>query len=183
MKSRRARSSSSEEPQATSGLRPTYHASGGQIGGGAYVEFPSAADGSGPTLVERAANLHTPLASSNTVLVLCYKYSTAQAAFQMLMLEHMDALAHASALAISNIKFDKVVVWENGGAGNHGQSNTTQFLQSLARSMPPMLQVMKDVGGVEVPEYLARLTGDVPTPPAPPAAAEPQPNGHPAAKG
>ncbi|MCP6769241.1 hypothetical protein NL529_30780, partial [Klebsiella pneumoniae] len=40
---------------------------------------------------------------------------SAQAAFQMMMLEHMDALTAASAQAISNIKFDKVVVWENGG--------------------------------------------------------------------
>src|SRR3954470_3592976 len=100
---------------------------------------------------------------------------SAQAAFQMLMLEHMDALAQASAKAISNIKFDKVVVWENGGAGGHGESNTTQFLQSLARSMPPMLQVMKDVGGVEVPEFLAKLQPDA----APPVAkVEPTANGH-----
>src|SRR4051812_43483733 len=98
---------------------------------------------------------------------------SAQAAFQMLMLEHMDALAQASAQAISNIKFDKVVVWENGGAGSHGESNTTQFLQSLARSMPPMLQVMKDVGGVEVPEFLAKLQPDAPV-----AKVEPTANGH-----
>ncbi len=32
----------------------------------------------------------------------------------MLMLEHLDNLAEASAKAISNIKFDKIVVWENG---------------------------------------------------------------------
>jgi flotillin len=100
---------------------------------------------------------------------------SAQAAFQMLMLEHMDALAHASAQAISNIKFDKVVVWENGGHNGVGESNTTNFLQSLARSMPPMLQVMKDVGGVEVPEYLAKLQADA----APPVAkVEPTANGH-----
>ncbi len=36
-------------------------------------------------------------------------------AFQMLMLEHLDNLAAASSKAISNIKFDKIVVWENGG--------------------------------------------------------------------
>jgi flotillin len=86
---------------------------------------------------------------------------SAQAAFQMMMLEHMDALAQASATAISNIKFDKVVVWENGGAGANGASNTTNFLQSMARSMPPMLQVMRDIGGVEVPEFLAKLQADV----------------------
>ena len=99
---------------------------------------------------------------------------SAQAAFQMLMLEHMDALAKTSAEAISNIKFDKVVVWENGGNGSAGSSNTTNFLQSLARSMPPMLQVMRDVGGVEVPEFLAKLQGDTP----PVAKVEPTANGH-----
>ena len=85
---------------------------------------------------------------------------SAQAAFQLLMLEHMDALAEASAKAISNIKFDKVVVWEGGGT--NGTSNTAAFLKDMARMMPPMLQVMKDVGGVEMPDYLAKLTSDNP---------------------
>ncbi len=40
----------------------------------------------------------------------------AKEAFQLMMLEHLDTLAETSAKAISNIKFDKVVVWENGGA-------------------------------------------------------------------
>jgi flotillin len=98
---------------------------------------------------------------------------SSQAAFQLLMLEHMDHLAQASAQAISNIKFDKVVVWENGGHNGTGKSNTTEFLQSLARSMPPMLQVMKDVGGVEMPEFVAKMTPDVAT-----SKVEPTVNGH-----
>src|SRR5438552_4101224 len=77
-------------------------------------------------------------------------------AFQLLMLEHLDALAQTAAHAISNIKFDKVIVWENGS--QNGQSATTGFLQSFARTLPPMMQIMKDIGGVEVPEYLARFT-------------------------
>jgi flotillin len=41
--------------------------------------------------------------------------------------------------------------------------------------MPPMLQVMRDVGGVEVPEFLAKLQPDA----APPVAkVEPTANGH-----
>jgi len=80
----------------------------------------------------------------------------AQQAFQLLMLEHLDHLAETAAKAISNIKFDKVIVWENGG--QNGQSATTGFLQSFARTLPPMMQIMKDIGGVEVPEYLARLS-------------------------
>ena len=90
-----------------------------------------------------------------TIIEAC---GSAQAAFQLLMLEHMDALAEASAKAISNIKFDKIVVWE-GGNNQHG-SNTAAFLHDLAKMMPPMLQVMKEIGGVEVPEYLARLSGE-----------------------
>lgn len=81
----------------------------------------------------------------------------AQEAFQLMMLDHMEALAQTAAQAISNIKFDKVVVWENGGANGNGQSNTSHFLQSMAHTLPPVLQIMKDIGGVDVPEYFARL--------------------------
>ena len=81
----------------------------------------------------------------------------AQQAFQLMMLEHLDKLAETSAKAISNIKFDKVIVWENGGA--NGRSNTADFLHKMAGSLPPMLQVMRDIGGVEIPTSLASLAG------------------------
>ncbi|HLN32086.1 MAG TPA: SPFH domain-containing protein [Gemmataceae bacterium] len=84
-------------------------------------------------------------------------------AYQLLMLEHVDRLAETSAKAISNIKFDKVVVWENGGSNGTG-GNTSHFLQGLVRSMPPMMQVLKDIGGVEMPDYLARLKPETTTP-------------------
>jgi flotillin len=81
----------------------------------------------------------------------------AQQAFQLMMLEHLDTLAETSAKAISNIKFDKVVVWENGGA--NGRSNTADFLHKMAGTLPPMLHVMRDIGGIDVPDSLAQLTG------------------------
>jgi flotillin len=84
-------------------------------------------------------------------------------AFQLLMLEHLDVLAKTAAQAISNIKFDKVIVWEGGGGANgNGMNNTAQFLQGMARSMPPMMQILKDIGGVELPEYIARLNPELP---------------------
>ena len=55
----------------------------------------------------------------------------AQQAFQMLMLEHFDNLVKASAKAISNIKFDKVVVWD--GNGSNGTSATAEL---AARTWP-----------------------------------------------
>jgi flotillin len=90
----------------------------------------------------------------------------AQQAFQMLMLEHLDKLAETSAKAISNVRFDKVVVWDGGGTSGNATSN---FLQGISKSLPPMLQVLKDVAGVELPESLIKFTDsqDGQTPSAP----------------
>lgn len=89
-------------------------------------------------------------------------------AFKMLMLEHFDNLVEASAQAISNIKFDKIVVWEGGG--QNGTSSTANWLHNMAHTLPPMMQVMKDIGGVEIPETLANLAG---------AEKKPSEDGHP----
>ncbi|HET7234263.1 MAG TPA: SPFH domain-containing protein [Longimicrobium sp.] len=76
----------------------------------------------------------------------------AREAFQLLMLEHMDKLAETAATAISNIKFDKIVVWD-GGDG----ASTSNFLQNFTRGLPPMMQVIQDIGGVQLPEFLGKL--------------------------
>jgi flotillin len=75
-----------------------------------------------------------------------------------MMLEHLDTLAESSAKAISNIKFDKIIVWENGG--QNGRSSTADFLHKMAGTLPPMMQVMRDIGGIELPESLVKLGGD-----------------------
>ena len=77
----------------------------------------------------------------------------AQEAFQLLMLEQLPHLAETAAKAISNVKFDKVVVWDSG----KGEGGTAGFLKGLAGSLPPMLQMMRDVGGVKMPEFLGEL--------------------------
>lgn len=94
-----------------------------------------------------------------------------QQAFQLLMLEHLDNLAEASSRAISNIKFDKIVVWDSGA--QNGRNATADFLSGMAKTLPPMMQVMKDIGGVELPESLVKLGGDdgSPRPAAAPAGA------------
>ncbi len=62
----------------------------------------------------------------------------------------------AGATAICSIKFAKIVVWdggqEGGGAGG--------FVKNMAGSLPPALQIMKDIGGVEMPEYFGKLVAD-----------------------
>ncbi len=70
------------------------------------------------------------------------------------MVEHLDTLAEASAKAISNIEFDKIVVWD-GGNGNASSG----FFQSTAKTLPPMMHVLRDIAGVELPSYLGSIAG------------------------
>jgi flotillin len=86
----------------------------------------------------------------------------AKEAFQLLMVEHLDTLAETSAKAISNIKFDKVVVWDGGNGGG-----TSGFLQNMAKTLPPMMHVMREIAGVELPGYMGRLGVDPAAPVTP----------------
>lgn len=94
----------------------------------------------------------------------------AKEAFQLLMVEHLDTLAETSAKAISNIKFDKVVVWDSG-SGQAG-SGASGFLQSMAKTLPPMMHVLRDIADVELPGFVGKVApADGPAPQAPPAPA------------
>jgi len=76
-------------------------------------------------------------------------------AFQLLMLEHMDNLAETAALAISNIKMDKVVVWDSGSGASTGN-----FISGIANSLPPMMDVIQNIGGVELPAMFGKLVNE-----------------------
>ncbi|MBX3464949.1 MAG: flotillin family protein [Planctomycetes bacterium] len=80
----------------------------------------------------------------------------AQQAFQLLLLEHLPQMAETAAKAIANVKFDKIVVWD-AGKGADGKGATAGFLHGLAGSLPPMMQMMRDIGGVEMPTYFGKL--------------------------
>ena len=56
------------------------------------------------------------------------------------------------------------MVWENGGS--NGRSSTADFLSGMAKTLPPMMQVMRDIGGIELPESLVKLGTDGILPPA-----------------
>ena len=72
-------------------------------------------------------------------------------AYRMLMVEHLDTLAETSAKAISNIKFDKVVVWDGGtGNGAGGGNAVPNFVRGVATSLPPTLDVLKEIAGIDL---------------------------------
>ncbi len=94
---------------------------------------------------------------------------SANAAFQLMMLEHLDHLAESSSKAIANIKFDKITVWDGGQAGG----GASGFLKNLGGAVPPLMDVMRSIGGVELPRYFGKLaTDDIEGEAAKPAAPE-----------
>ena len=84
----------------------------------------------------------------------------AESAYRLLMLEHIDHLANTAAKAISNIKFDKVVMW--GGANGDGGAGAgvSSFITDLMKSLPPALHTMMDIGGVKIPDGVLQLQRD-----------------------
>lgn len=87
---------------------------------------------------------------------------SAEAAFQLLMIEQLPSLAEINAKAIQGVKFDKVVVWDGGQGGTTGTGGAAGFLNSLVRAVPPALEVLRDVGGVKLPEALTPTEGPAP---------------------
>jgi len=88
------------------------------------------------------------------------KAGGAREAFQLLMVDQIPLLAESAAKAISNIKFDKIVVWEggaNGGGNGNALGGTAGFIQNMAKSMPPMMDVLRSVAGVEFPAFLGTM--------------------------
>jgi flotillin len=73
----------------------------------------------------------------------------------LLVTEQLPNLVAEQVKAISNLKIDKVTVWE-GGRGEGGKTATADFLAGLVGSLPPLHELTKNVG-VELPEYLGHM--------------------------
>jgi flotillin len=84
----------------------------------------------------------------------------AKAAATLLMVEKMEELVARQTEAISNLKIDKITVWDSGNGGANGEGgSTSNFISSLMQSLPPVHDVAK-MAGVELPEYLGRVKED-----------------------
>jgi len=80
----------------------------------------------------------------------------AQAASTLLMIEKLEELVARQVEAISNLKIDKITVWDSGGNGDG--SSTSNFISNLFKSLPP-LQEISEMAGVQLPEYLGKVKG------------------------
>jgi flotillin len=109
-----------------------------------------------------------------------------QAAATLLLIEKLEELVARQVEAISNLKIDKITVWDSGGGGNGDGSSTSNFISNLFKSLPP-LQDISEMAGFELPDYLGKAVKEevekemaksapiVDVEPAPEPETEPQP--------
>lgn len=76
-------------------------------------------------------------------------------AAMLLVTEQLPNLVQEQVKAISNLKIDKVTVWD-GGKNGDGKTNTAEFLSGLAASLPPLHELTRNVG-IKLPEYLGQF--------------------------
>lgn len=74
----------------------------------------------------------------------------AKDAVRLMVADKLEALVRTQVEAISNLKIDKVTVWDGG---KDGTSSTANFVSSLYKSIPPLKDLF-DMAGMELPKYL-----------------------------
>jgi len=93
----------------------------------------------------------------------------ARSAATFLMVEKLEELVKMQVEAISNLKIDRITVWDSGDGNS---SSTADFFSNMIKSLPPLHDVAA-MAGLEMPDYLGRMK-DVPEagqqkrPPSPP---------------
>lgn len=85
----------------------------------------------------------------------------AKDAVLLLVADKLPELVKTQAEAISNIKIDKVTVWD-GGTNKEGKTSTANFLSGLYKSVPP-LEEMFNLAGMKLPAYLGTAEGNTDT--------------------
>ena len=75
-----------------------------------------------------------------------------RAAIQLMIAEKIDTIVKIQVEAISNLKIDKVTVWDSMG-GDGKSPATANFLSGMLKSVPPLNEMFK-MAGMEIPQYL-----------------------------
>jgi len=81
-----------------------------------------------------------------------------KSAIQLMIADRIDELVKIQVEAISNLKIDKVTVWDSMG-GDGKSPATANFLAGMLKSVPPLNEMFK-MAGMEIPQYLGSNIGD-----------------------
>ena len=80
-------------------------------------------------------------------------------AVRLMVADKLEELTKIQVEAISNLKIDKITVWDNG-KGENGKTTTANFLSGMMQSVPPMQEVF-DLAGMKLPEYLGKKNENI----------------------
>ncbi len=78
---------------------------------------------------------------------------SADEAVRLMVTEKLETIVGEQVKAISNLKIDKVTVWDNGESKD-GKSSTANFLSGLLKSLPPLEEVY-NMAGLSLPKFVA----------------------------
>lgn len=95
---------------------------------------------------------------------------SAEKAAQLMVTEQLPKLVEEQVKAVSNLRIDKVTVWDSG-TGANGKTSTAGFLSGLAGAIPPLHEIARNAG-VELPVFLGKSTETQSRPVMPPAEVE-----------
>lgn len=73
----------------------------------------------------------------------------------LLLIEQLPKLVEAQVQAISNLKIDKITVWDTG-TGSDGRNTTSEFLAGVVGALPRMHELAKQAG-IELPPALGKI--------------------------
>ena len=81
-----------------------------------------------------------------------------QMAPTLLLIERLPELVAEQVKAISNLKIDKITIWDSGsgGAGNGSPNATASWLRDMVGALPPIHELARQAG-VELPGVLGKI--------------------------
>lgn len=103
------------------------------------------ADGTEAILTKKAAGFRD-------LIETCGGSSGAQ---NMLITEQLPDIVREQVNAVSNLKIDKVTVWD-GGRNADGKTGTADFLSGMIGALPPLHELARNAG-LDLPTYLGKL--------------------------
>ncbi len=80
-----------------------------------------------------------------------------QIAPTLLMIEKLPEIVAEQVKAVSNLKIDKITVWDGGRSGK-GSNATSDFLSGMISSLPQVHELARQAG-IELPAYLGQMNG------------------------
>ena len=78
---------------------------------------------------------------------------SADEAVRLMVTEKLESIVSEQVKAISNLKIDKVTVWDNG-ENKDGKTSTANFLPGMLKSLPPLEEVY-NMAGLSLPKIVA----------------------------